>query len=121
MNLSTEPSHTLDTVPKWSCKHVARAAVRVKDRDPESAEAVQPAGQSDHHLVAVEDPGHASLKAITQPTLIVHGNDDTMFPSGNAYAMFKAMNTAQLIMYPDSGHGAIFQHHRAFVGRFLDG
>jgi pimeloyl-ACP methyl ester carboxylesterase len=96
--------------------------VRVKDRDPESAEAVSnPQAKAIITWCAVEDPGHASLKAITQPTLIVHGNDDTMFPSGNAYAMFKAMNTAQLIMYPDSGHGAIFQHHRAFVGRFLDG
>jgi pimeloyl-ACP methyl ester carboxylesterase len=64
-------------------------------------------------------PVAASLKAITQPTLVVHGSDDTMFPSDNAYAMFKAMSTAQLILYPDSGHGAIFQHHRAFVGNAL--
>jgi pimeloyl-ACP methyl ester carboxylesterase len=104
---------------------VQRAAVRVKDRDPESTEAVSnPQAKAIITWCAVEDPGHASLKAITQPTLIVHGSDDTMFPSGNAYAMFKAMSSAQLILYPDSGHGAIFQHHRAFVGNaltFLDG
>lgn len=64
---------------------------------------------------AGEDPGHASLKVITQPTLIVRCSD-TMFSSGNAYTMFKAMSTAQLILNPDSGHGAIFQHHTAFVG-----
>ena len=104
---------------------VKRSAVRVKDRDPESTETVSnPQAEAIITWCAVEDPGHASLKAITQPTLIVHGSDDTMFPSGNAYAMFKAMSTAQLILYPDAGHGAIFQHHRAFVGNaltFLDG
>jgi pimeloyl-ACP methyl ester carboxylesterase len=99
---------------------VQRAAVRVKDRDPESTEAVSnPQARAIITWCAVEDPGHASLKAIMQPTLIVHGSDDTMFPSGNAYAMFKAMSTAQLILYPDSGHGAIFQHHGAFVGNVL--
>jgi pimeloyl-ACP methyl ester carboxylesterase len=104
---------------------VHRAAVRIKERDPESTEAVSnPQAKAIITWCAVEDPGHASLKAIKQPTLIVHGSDDTMFPSANAYSMFKAMTTAQLILYPDSGHGAIFQHHKAFVGNvltFLDG
>jgi pimeloyl-ACP methyl ester carboxylesterase len=99
---------------------VQRAAVRVKDRDPESTEAVSnPQAKAIITWCAVEDPGHASLKAITQPTLIVHGSDDTMFPSGNAYTMFKAMGNAQLILYPDSGHGAIFQHHETFVANAL--
>jgi pimeloyl-ACP methyl ester carboxylesterase len=38
--------------------------------------------------------------------------------------MFKAMKNAQLIIYPDSGHGAIFQHHKTFAANaltFLDG
>ena len=104
---------------------VKRAAARVKDRDPESTDAVSdPQAKAIITWCAVEDPDHASIKAITQPTLIVHGSDDAMFPSSNAYTMFKAMITSQLIMYPDSGHGAIFQHHRAFVGNaltFLEG
>jgi pimeloyl-ACP methyl ester carboxylesterase len=104
---------------------VRRAAARVKERDTESTDAVSnPQAKAIINWCAVEDPDHASLKAITQPTLIVHGSDDTMFPSSNAYTMFKTMITAQLILYPDSGHGAIFQHHKAFVGNaltFLDG
>jgi len=104
---------------------VQRAAARGKDRDPESTESVSnPQAKAIITWCAVGDPDNASLKAITQPTLIAHGSDDTMFPSDNAYTMFKAMTTAQLIMYPGSGHGAIFQHHRAFVGNaltFLDG
>lgn len=104
---------------------VQRAAARVTDRDPESNDSVSnPQAKAIITWCAADDLDHESLKAIIQPTLIVHGSDDTMFPSNNAYTMFKAMTTAQLIMYPDSGHGAIFQHHRAFVGNaltFLDG
>jgi pimeloyl-ACP methyl ester carboxylesterase len=46
-----------------------------------------------------------------------------MFPSINAYEMFKNMSTATLIIYPDSGHGALFQYPETFVAHvktFLD-
>ncbi len=46
-----------------------------------------------------------------------------MVPADNAYAMFKALSDAQLILYPDSGHGALFQYHALFVRHvraFLD-
>jgi len=55
------------------------------------------------------------MKAIKTPTLIVHGSDDTMFPSDNAYAMFKNIPDATLVLYPDSGHGALFQQPETFV------
>lgn len=38
-----------------------------------------------------------------------------MLPANNAYAMFKELSNAQLVLYPDSGHGALFQHHETFV------
>ena len=46
-----------------------------------------------------------------------------MLPANNAYAMFKELSNAQLVLYPDSGHGALFQHHEIFVSHvrtFLD-
>ena len=55
------------------------------------------------------------LRAIRQPTLVVSGSQDTMLPANNATAMFKELSNAQLILYPDSGHGALFQHHEMFV------
>jgi pimeloyl-ACP methyl ester carboxylesterase len=64
---------------------------------------------------AIPDPEHAILRAIRQPTLVVSGSHDTMLPASNAYAMFKELSNAQLILYPDSGHGALFQHHEMFV------
>jgi pimeloyl-ACP methyl ester carboxylesterase len=74
-------------------------------------------------VVRHPDPGHATLRAISQPALVVSGKQDTMLPADNACAMFKALSNAQLILYPDSGHGALFQYHASFashVRTFLD-
>ena len=43
------------------------------------------------------------------------GSNDTMLPDSNAYLMFKHLNNAQLILYPDAGHGALFQYPARFV------
>ncbi|MFC0407126.1 alpha/beta fold hydrolase [Roseomonas elaeocarpi] len=103
---------------------IRRATARTQDRDPESSKAV---GEAQARAIigwcARQDEGERTLRAIRQPALIVHGSDDTMFPSINAYRMFKAMSAAQLILYPDSGHGALFQVPDLFAGHartFLD-
>jgi pimeloyl-ACP methyl ester carboxylesterase len=58
---------------------------------------------------------YAQLKAITQPVLIANGHKDLMVPSINSFIMQQTIPNATLVLYPDSGHGAIFQHHDAFV------
>jgi pimeloyl-ACP methyl ester carboxylesterase len=40
-----------------------------------------------------------------------------MLPVDNAYVMFKGLRNAQLVLYPDSGHGALFQYHEFFVSQ----
>jgi pimeloyl-ACP methyl ester carboxylesterase len=103
---------------------VARATARTQERDPDSRDDVSnPQAKAIIGWCAREDKGEETLRAIGQPTLIVHGSDDTMFPSINAYNMFKAVKKAQLILYPDSGHGALFQYPETFVAHcrtFLD-
>ena len=97
---------------------------RAEDRDTENGSAVtDPQANAVITWCATPDPEHAILRAITQPALVVSGSHDTMVPADNAYAMFKALSNAQLVLYPDSGHGALFQHHALFashVRTFLD-
>jgi len=93
-----------------------RTKVRKDDRDTDNGSAVtDPQAKALITWCATPDPGHTMLRAIRQPTLVASGSDDTMLPANNAYAMFKALSKAHLVLYPDSGHGALFQHHETFV------
>ncbi len=58
---------------------------------------------------------YAELSGIRQPTLVVNGNDDIMIPTINSYNLSQKISGAQLIIYPDSGHGALFQFSELFV------
>jgi pimeloyl-ACP methyl ester carboxylesterase len=65
----------------------------------------------------------AQLAAVKQPVLVVNGNDDVIAPTVNSYVLYQRIPTAQLILYPDSGHGSLFQYHALFVSHvniFLD-
>jgi pimeloyl-ACP methyl ester carboxylesterase len=93
-----------------------RTQVRKADRDTDNGSAVtDPQAKALITWCATPDPDHAMLRAIRQPTLVVSGSHDTMLPASNAYAMSTELGNAQLVLYPDSGHGALFQHHATFV------
>ena len=65
----------------------------------------------------------ADLKGITQPTLVVNGRHDIIDPTINSYLLAQHLPAAELIIYPDSGHGSLFQYPGLFVAhvaRFLD-
>jgi pimeloyl-ACP methyl ester carboxylesterase len=101
-----------------------RTKLRKDDRDTDNGPAVtDPQAKALITWCATPDPERAILHAIHQPVLVVSGSNDTMLPASNAYAMFNEFSNAQLIVYPDSGHGALFQHHEMFVSHvrtFLD-
>lgn len=65
----------------------------------------------------------AQLDNIIQPTLVVNGNHDIMIPTINSYNLSQRVPQAELIIYPNSGHGALFQFSELFVAHgtlFLD-
>ena len=47
--------------------------------------------------------------------LVVNGKNDVMVPTINSYVLFQQLPDAALILYPDSGHGALFQYPDEFV------
>ena len=60
--------------------------------------------------------------AIRQPVLVANGVEDIMIPTFQSYALAQVIPDARLVIYPDSGHGFLFQHADAFadeVRRFL--
>ncbi|MBT2584476.1 alpha/beta fold hydrolase [Arthrobacter sp. ISL-95] len=57
----------------------------------------------------------ADLGVITQPTLIANGDNDRMVPSVLSADMHRRIPGSELVIYPDSGHGGIFQFHDRFV------
>jgi pimeloyl-ACP methyl ester carboxylesterase len=66
---------------------------------------------------------YAKLKSIGLPVLIVNGKTDLMVPTVNSFILQQHLQDAELIIYPDSGHGAIFQFPAKFVREattFLD-
>ncbi len=64
------------------------------------------------------------LSAIIQPVLVANGDHDLMVDSSLSADMARRIPNAELKIYPNSGHGGVFQHHETFVAdvlRFLGG
>ena len=61
----------------------------------------------------------ADLSVIQQPVLVANGDYDRMVPTVNTYDLAKRLPNSALIIYPDAGHGGIFQFHDDFVKQSL--
>lgn len=61
----------------------------------------------------------ADLSKVHQPVLVANGDSDRMVPSQNTRDLARRLPNSELIIYPDSGHGAVFQFHADFVPRVL--
>lgn len=64
------------------------------------------------------------LKGIKQPTLVISGSNDIVFYTVNDVTLQQHLPNAQLVIYPDSNHGAIYQYPDLFVKHatlFLNG
>lgn len=60
------------------------------------------------------------LSNIKIPVWVVNGDNDRMVPTPNSYDLANRLPNAQLTIYPNSGHGGIFQYHEEFVSKAIE-
>jgi pimeloyl-ACP methyl ester carboxylesterase len=60
------------------------------------------------------------LAGITQPVLAVNGENDRMVPTPNTFLLAERLPNAQLKIYPDAGHGFLFQYPAEFAAELQD-
>src|ERR1700681_2734634 len=104
----------------WERRHMRKSDV---DR-PSSPQTMAAQLEARRKSQEVQGERFAELKAITQPTLVVNGNNDVMIPTINSFTLSQHIPDAQLIIYPDAGHGSQYQYPELFVrhvSMFLDG
>ena len=65
------------------------------------------------HAWGLQKPDDLSL--IQHPVLVANGDSDKMMPSTNSVDLARRLPNAELVLYPDAGHGGIFQYLEAFV------
>ena len=55
------------------------------------------------------------LSVITQPVFVANGDHDLMVASSHSADMARRLPNSSLTIYPDAGHGGVFQYHGQFV------
>lgn len=96
--------------------YLGRFLARTEDRDVPSSlqtrdahyDAVCAWGVADHARLQ-------RLQSIRQPTFVANGDADAMIPPSLSHLMGGLIPQAAVKIYPDAGHGFLFQHHAEFA------
>jgi len=103
---------------KAAGEFLARLKERTEGRDkPISIDAFRRQLKAVHSW-GVQAP--TDLSRISQPVLVVNGDSDRMVPTSNTIDLAQRLPRSDLVIYGDSGHMAIFQHHTDFVKTALE-
>jgi pimeloyl-ACP methyl ester carboxylesterase len=106
-------------------EYLERVSARQVGRDAPTDLATRDAQLTAITRWGIPDPSKLSrLAAITQPTFVANGDNDTMMVTKNSYLLADHLPNAQLRIYPDSGHGFLDQYPTLFaehVNAFLNG
>ena len=95
----------------WERRHARKQSLDV----PSSMRVMQRQGAAIADWGAPKGERYGRLKDIPNPVLVVNGAHDILVPTVNSYILQQRLPNAQLILYPDSGHGALFQYPETFV------
>jgi pimeloyl-ACP methyl ester carboxylesterase len=97
---------------------LARVEERTNDRDKAISVGAFRAQLKAIHRWGQQQP--ADLASIHQPVLAMNGESDKMVPTNNTVDLAQRLPNSQLVLYPDAGHGGVFQFHQDFVKRALE-
>jgi len=99
-------------------EYIARLKERTEGRDKRITMQARLA-----QLKAIREAGLGTphdLSKITQPVFVANGDNDVMVASSHSVDLARRIPDAKLTIYPDSGHGGVFQYHREFVPAVLE-
>ena len=99
-------------------EYMARLKERTEGRDKRISMQARLA-----QLKAIREAGLGTphdLGKITQPVFVANGDNDVMVASSHSVDLARRIPDAKLTIYPDSGHGGVFQYHREFVPEVLE-
>ncbi|SNY47672.1 alpha/beta fold hydrolase [Paractinoplanes atraurantiacus] len=93
-----------------------RLASRTEDRDVPVSLDVRDAQLTAISAWGVPDETKlARLAAISAPVLVANGDNDRMVPTKNSFLLAEHIPNARLKIYPDAGHGFLFQYSAEFA------
>jgi pimeloyl-ACP methyl ester carboxylesterase len=106
-------------------EYLERRASRTEDRDKPAGLQARDAQMDAITEWGIPDPPQLDrLAGITQPVLVANGDNDIMIPTPNSWLLAKHLPDARVRIYPDSGHGFLWQwpeEFAALVHSFLSG
>jgi pimeloyl-ACP methyl ester carboxylesterase len=95
---------------------VERIFTRTADRDADTTLATRDAQLDAIHAWGIPDPSRLNrLAGIAQPVLVANGDDDRVVPTRNSRLLADRLPHARLRIYPDAGHGFLFQYPYEFA------
>jgi pimeloyl-ACP methyl ester carboxylesterase len=59
------------------------------------------------------------LETIEHLVLVANGEDDRMVTTRSSFELAHRLRNASLRIYPDAGHGGVFQYHERYVPEVL--
>ncbi len=98
--------------------YMARIKERTEDRDKRISPMAMRAQLKAIRAAGVQAPH--DLGRIRQPVLVANGDNDVMVASAHSADLARRLPDAKLVIYPDSGHGGVFQYHQQFVPEVLE-